>query len=419
MEPPGSVVESSTRRALVTPTSVVLVVGAVVIALVLADAFTAAHTTLGWVVSCSVVALLLDPLVGFVDRYLPRLLSVILVLLAVLTVIAGVTIGLASDLTDSLEELREAAPEAAQELEARYEVAREIGVAERVESFVNDLDDRVRSDAVSVAAQTVPTYVVTGILMLFILGYGRRYFAAFVDQFAPHRRPRLRAVISGASRRGQRYLLFVLAHSIVNGVIVGTTCWLVDLPASRSLGIAVGFFTLFPLIGVLLGGIPALLLAFGLEGWQTGFIVLAVLIALQLVEAFVVRPFVDVRTVRLGPTVAIVVALLGFELYGVGGAVYGVALAVIGLAALDELGAPAPSIVRLARKRPPERSKDRSRSKAARDSSGRQGPQQRLQQQRLVGIALECLRRIVDPVHGGDVGPCPATAALLLDGAGE
>jgi hypothetical protein len=32
-------------------------------------------------------------------------------------------------------------------------------------------------------------------------------------------------------------------------------------------------------------------------------------------------------------------------MYGIGGAVYGVALAVIGLAALDELGAPAPSIV--------------------------------------------------------------------------
>ena len=62
------------------------------------------------------------------------------------------------------------------------------------------------------------------------------------------------------------------------------------------------------------------------------------LVALQLVEAAVVRPRVDPRTVRLGPTIALVVALLGFELYGVGGAVYGVALAVVGLAALDAVG---------------------------------------------------------------------------------
>ena len=62
------------------------------------------------------------------------------------------------------------------------------------------------------------------------------------------------------------------------------------------------------------------------------------LLVLQTIEAAVVRPFVDARTVRVGPTIPIVVGLLGFELYGVGGAVYGIALAVIALAALDAVG---------------------------------------------------------------------------------
>ena len=67
-------------------------------------------------------------------------------------------------------------------------------------------------------------------------------------------------------------------------------------------------------------------------------IVLVVLVVLQAVEAAVVRPVVDARTVRVGPTIPIIVALLGFELYGVGGAIYGIALAVIALAALDAVG---------------------------------------------------------------------------------
>ena len=50
------------------------------------------------------------------------------------------------------------------------------------------------------------------------------------------------------------------------------------------------------------------------------------------------RPYVDTRTVRVGPTIPIIVGLLGFELYGVGGSVYGIALAVIALAALDAIG---------------------------------------------------------------------------------
>ena len=51
-----------------------------------------------------------------------------------------------------------------------------------------------------------------------------------------------------------------------------------------------------------------------------------------------VRPFVDRRTVRLGPTVPVVVGLVAFELYGVGGAIYAVALAILGLAGLDAVG---------------------------------------------------------------------------------
>ena len=69
-----------------------------------------------------------------------------------------------------------------------------------------------------------------------------------------------------------------------------------------------------------------MLLAFGVEGSSTGVVVL------------IVRPRIDPRTVRLGPAAATVVGLLGFELYGIGGAVYGIALAVIALAALDAAG---------------------------------------------------------------------------------
>ena len=65
---------------------------------------------------------------------------------------------------------------------------------------------------------------------------------------------------------------------------------------------------------------------------------LLLLLLLQLVEAAIVRPWVDPRTVRLGPAAPIIVGLLAFELYGAGGAIYGIALTVIVLAALDALG---------------------------------------------------------------------------------
>lgn len=318
--------------------SVVLLVASVVGAFLLRDAFVAAHRTVGWVIACAVVALLVDPLVDALDRRVPRVLSVVIVLLGLLALVSAIGFGVASEALDSLAELRATAPDAAAELESKSTLAADIGLTERVQTFIDDLDASVRDDALSQAASTVPTYLVTGILMLFLLAFGRRYVDAFVGQFAPRRGRVIGAVLRQAGVRGRTYLLYAIANALVNGLVVMVTCWTLELPAGISLGACVAAMTVLPLIGVLVGGVPALLLAFGIDGWQTGAIVLTVLVGLQAFEVTVVRPFVDRRTVRVGPAVPIVVGLVGFELYGPGGAVYGIALAVIGSAAMDALG---------------------------------------------------------------------------------
>ena len=316
-----------------------LVVGAVVAALVLRNAFVAAHRTVGWVVACSIVAMLVDPLVGALQRHIPRWLSIVVVVFGSVAVFAGVIVGLARELLDSLDVLERAAPRAARELEERYDWAADVDVSARVQSFVDGMHDSVRESTVGQAIGTVPTYLVTGILMLFLLGYGRRYFLGFLKQFDDlDRRRTVRQVATMAAARGREYMLVTLATALAVGVAFGLLCWALDVPAPLSLGAAVAIMSVVPLIGVILGGVPALLLAFGSLSWWDGAIVLVGLVILQAFEALVVRPHLDRRSVRVGPTVPTIIGLLSFELYGIGGAVYGVGLAVLGLAALDAIG---------------------------------------------------------------------------------
>jgi predicted PurR-regulated permease PerM len=60
-------------------------------------------------------------------------------------------------------------------------------------------------------------------------------------------------------------------------------------------------------------------------------------VALQVAEAWWWRPRVDRATLHVGPFVPVVVGLLGFEIYGIGGALYGVALAVFVMAFADAI----------------------------------------------------------------------------------
>lgn len=328
-----------TRLVGITPSAALLVVAAVVSAFLLRDAFVAAHRTVGWVVACAIVALLIDPIVAAVQRHLPRWLSIVVVLVGVVGVIGAVVGGLVRELLDSVDDLKEAVPGAAQRLEERYEWAADVGVAGRAEQLLEQLDTGVRESAIDEALTTLPTYLVTGILMLFLLGYGRRYANSLLEQSDDaERRERWRAILRRTVRRGRTYLLFAIAHAAVNGVVFGLVCWFFGLPAPLSLGFAVGALTPIPVVGVVVGGLPALLLAFGAESSDVGVATLVVLVAMQVGETLAVRPFVDSRTVRLGPTVPIVVGLAAFELYGPGGAVYGIAVAVLSLAALDAIG---------------------------------------------------------------------------------
>lgn len=314
--------------------SAALLVGAVVTAWVLRNAFVDSHRTVGWVVACSIVALLIEPLVGVVDRVLPRVLAVIVVLLAMVSVLGLVGYGVMSEVNDSLDDLLVLAPQAAAELESQATWAADLGLAERVQSLADGFDESIRGNALARAADTAPTYLVTGILMLFFLAGGRGYIDGFANQFSEPRRTRLRRLITESGVRGRRWMLWSLLVGLASGVIVGVASWALDLPAAVSVGVLAGAGAVIPFVGTIVGGSVAILLAFGLEGRWAGLAMTAVVLVLQIADTVWVRRWIESRSVRVGVTTPILCSLIGFELYNLGGAVYGTALGVLALAAL-------------------------------------------------------------------------------------
>jgi predicted PurR-regulated permease PerM len=94
-----------------------------------------------------------------------------------------------------------------------------------------------------------------------------------------------------------------------------------------------------PGVGLFAGALPALLLEGGL-GTPAGTIRLAVaLVVLQLAHQQVLRRHIAPRTLLVGPAVVVIALVLGFEVYGFGGAGYTAALAVFAVAAVDVGGA--------------------------------------------------------------------------------
>jgi predicted PurR-regulated permease PerM len=115
-------------------------------------------------------------------------------------------------------------------------------------------------------------------------------------------------------------------NSIAVGLVVGVACTVLQLPDSVILGIFAGLCAAIPMVGGIVGVIPAVLLGFTI-GPEYPILVLAVLLVIQLVDANTVVPMVMNRVVSL-PALGVVLALLvGGALQGLIGALLAVPVA--------------------------------------------------------------------------------------------
>ena len=337
-EPPRRVIRISARTA-------VLAVVAVVLAIMAQRLFVSAHQPLSWAVAAGIVAVLIDPVVDVLDRRLPRLLSVIIALLVAAAATWGVIYLAFDDLSSGVERLADSAREAADELEARDDsigqAAQDIDASRRVDLFADALEDRVTGtdDVLASTAGTAPTYFIGGILTLFLMSYGPRLAQSAVDQLPdPATRREIESVVTNALRRARRAIFATVGLGIAVGIAVAGAATLLGVPAPAALGLAAGVMAMLPHVGLVLGTLPLILLVLALESDAAAIMTALVVLGCQIGDSFWLRRRISLHSVHIGLLVPWVVALVGYEVYGVGGVAYGLALVVFALAVLDELG---------------------------------------------------------------------------------
>jgi len=320
------------------------IVGTIVVLMVLKRTFVAAHQPLSWAAAAVVAAVLLDPVADRLAVHIRRVPAVLLTFLAVGAVAVGTTYLVFDDVERALDRLETAAPDAARAIEDRDdrvgELARDFQLRERVRSSVRALEDRATGggDVLRSTAGTAPTYLVCAILTVFLMTYGPRMARAALEQDPDLlRRGRIANVVGPAVGRARSAVVFAVGEALLVGLAVAAVAAVLDLPAPSALGFAAGVLSLFPYVGLAVGTIPLLLVALGFRSLLTALGLLAVVLVLQVVDALVVRPRLAARSVEIGLVVPWVVALVGYSVYGIGGAAYATAFAVFGLAVLDRL----------------------------------------------------------------------------------
>jgi predicted PurR-regulated permease PerM len=332
------------RLVRLSGTAALIVVGTAVGLVVARRTFVAAHQPLSWAAATIVAAVLLDPVVDRLGAFIRRVPAVLLTFAAVGAIGVGTTYLVFHEVEQALDRLQEVAPDAAGAIEARDDrlgnLARDFQLGERVTSASQALEGRVTggSDVLRSSAGTAPTYLVCAVLTVFLMTYGPRIARAALEQDPDEaRRARITSIVGPAISRARTAVVETVEWSLLVGLVVTGVAVALDLPAPSAVGFAAGLLALLPYVGLAVGSIPLLLLALGFLSLPTALALLVGVVALQLVDSLVVRRRLAARSVDIGLVVPWVVALLGYSVYGVGGAAYATAYAIFGLAVLDRL----------------------------------------------------------------------------------
>jgi predicted PurR-regulated permease PerM len=317
-----------------TPVFAFALVGSTVAGYVLQRTFVLAHRTLGWAVACAVVALLLEPLVRRLSQRLPRVVAIILAVLSIVGIAGVVIFRIVRELTSSVRSFREAAPLAASRFEGRSRIARDLHLADTIKALSDQLANDLTQDTVS-RVRTAPTYLITGVLMLFLLVNGRRYVESGIEQIRDvSRRDKIRGIVELGLERGRNRLLLVVLQIFAVTITSLLLFNLIHLRASFILAVILALTSVMPFVGLPIGGVPAVVIAYGFHGTGSALVVTGFLVVLLAVDLVWWRRWCDRQTLEVGLFVPLVVALIGYQLYRIGGAVYGFALAVLALGLL-------------------------------------------------------------------------------------
>jgi putative heme transporter len=186
---------------------------------------------------------------------------------------------------------------------------------------------KLTSGALSTAA-TVTEIVTAALLVMFTLIfflYGGRNIWAYVTRiFPPDVRDRVRAAGNAGYRALVGYVRATFLVALVDAAGVGTGLVIMSVPLALPLASIVFLGAFIPLVGAVVSGFLAVVVALLTKGFVYALITLGVLIGVNQLEAHILQPLVMGRAVSIHPLAVVLAISTGGVLAGVVGALLSV-----------------------------------------------------------------------------------------------
>jgi len=175
----------------------------------------------------------------------------------------------------------------------------------------------------SMADATMGTLIFLGLLPIFIffMLYYKEMYKTFLEKtFPKNRNSDIHIVVKRVQRVTQNYLVGLFSVIGIMAVLNAIGLLIIGLDHALFFAVFASFLTIIPFVGSILGMLPAVLYAFLFgDSLLLPVLVIAVFTIVQAIESILLTPKIVGSRVSINPFVAIIVLLIGAEIWGIAG----------------------------------------------------------------------------------------------------
>jgi predicted PurR-regulated permease PerM len=286
-------------------------------------------------VFASIIALLLTPVIDRLEMLAVfkgrRVVAVLLLYVVIIGLIAGVIALVTPALIGQAKQLPALESRALAFVRFLQDTIDNAGIPLKLSlpSGASGISTAVLGSVLGILSGTLGTLInvlLVLVISIYLLAEGRQLIASMRKLFPGHEEVYDFTLLAVGTTFGQ-YARGQLLMSFVMGTYTGVAMTVVGVPYAVVLGILTFFLEFLPLIGAPVGMGLAVLIALVFKGPFIGLLALVAAVGGHAIEAYILGPRVMGSATRIHPLVAMAALLIGAELGGILGALFGVPIA--------------------------------------------------------------------------------------------
>jgi predicted PurR-regulated permease PerM len=286
----------------------------------------------------ALIGLLFSGAADFVSKHtrLPRAVALTMVILMIVGAVLAVIALFGAQIGAQLADLWQRLPGAVDNLEQRFGTG---DISGRIWQEAQSNTSGILFQITSIAGAFLNA--ISDVLLLLVAG---AFFAADTSLYRrgtlklvpAEQRPLVEDTMDYSAAALRQWLIGQLIAVFLVGAMVAAGLWYIGLPSPLALGLIAGLLEFVPVVGPILGAIPATLLALTLS-WQEVAWTLALFLVVQALESNLITPLIQKRMVALPPVITLFAIVCFGLLFGLVGILFATPLAVFLFVVVNKL----------------------------------------------------------------------------------